>query len=338
MHNQTLRAASLGAGWAAVLCGLGFALGPAADAALAPYSQSSDRGSISLELHRGGFLPFEATVLPTPKQCRGHLDLELAWDQARNRVRVRLTGKQALVRKPSVDREAGVDFLPNPWFAEPEDIDGGHYQLWIVGAAGPRWEFWYDGETLELLGGGPDFEAPTGAIPRSYPTFHLITSPTFDPKPSGNVRLDWSFAYDSAHRGDQPEFAHHTLAFVAPDLCHVDPWRVDKTTLRPWVSDAYPRAEARPWSDYVRGGLLFNVVLVPDDDHGWGQQVTPPLSLVSTYSGATVLGGGVPRDWSLDLDAAFAGLAPPIQRWAGAERCQQEFAGFHTGDDVCEPE
>lgn len=280
-------------------------------------------------------MPFEATILATPNHCGGRLDLDLDWDQGKNRVRVRLSGDQALTPTPSVERQTGVDFQPNPWFAEAEDIVDGRYQLWIIGAAGPMWTFWYDAQTLALLGGGPDFVAPAGAIALSYPTFHLITSPIFEPNHKGRVRLDWSFPYDSAHRGDRPELSHHTLAFVPPDLCHVDPWRIDKTTLRPWVSAAHPRAEARPWSDYVRGGLLFDVVVVP----GAGDPNDPaPLSLVHTYSGATTVGGGVPRDWSLDLDAAFAGLAPPITRWIGAGRCQTEFAGFHTGPNTCEPD
>lgn len=335
MDTPNFRHASRGAGWALAVCGLGLAVGSAADAApTAPFTQAADRGSLRLPLHRGGFVPFEATILATPDDCSGPLDLALDWDQAKNQVRVRLRGERALTRAPSVDRQLGVDYQPNPWFAEPEDIDGGRYQLWIVGAGGPMWEFWYDPETLALIGAGPDFSPPVGAIALRYPTFHVITSPVFEPSASGRVRLDWSFPYDSAHRGDRPEYAHHTLAFVPPDLCHLDPWRVDQTTLRPFVSPAYARDEARHWSDYTRGGLLFEIVVVPDD---LDPADPPPLSLVATHSGATVAGSGVPEGWALDLDAAFAGLAPPIVPWVGRDRCQAEFAGFHVGANVCEP-
>ena len=325
-----------GAGWSAILCGLGFAAAPWVDAKPGGHSVDptlSERGALHVQLHRGGFVPLETSVIATPNDCAAHLDLDLAWDQNKDRVRVRLRGRRALPRLPDVDRTADVDFSPNPQFPEPEDIQAGRYQLWISGAAGPMAAFYYDPTTYELLGGGPDFSAPNDAISLEFPTTYMIASPFFQPNWRGDVYLDWSFPYSSPARGDRPEFAYHLYAFVPPSLCNVDPYRIDQTSLRPWISEPVPRADAKPWSAYLSGGLIFNVSVEPN-----AYFTEPPLTTsIASYSGATTLGGGVPRDWKLDIDAALAGLAPPIIQWSGAGQCEQHFDGFHVGPNTCEP-
>lgn len=326
-----------GAGWSAILCGLGFAALPWAEAK--PGGQTvapslSERGALSLMLHRGAYTPFETSVIATPNNCAARLELDLAWDQDRDKVRVRLRGKKALPLAPHVERSEGVDFSPNPQFPEPEDIYAGRHQLWISGAAGPITAFYYDATTHELLGGGPDFSPPEDAISLEFPTTYMFSSPFFQPSSKGDVNLDWSFPYSSPHRGDRPEFSYHLYAFVPPDLCNIDPYRIDKTSLRPWISEPLPREDAKPWSDYLSGGLLFHVSVEP------GAYFTEPprTTSIASYSGATTLGGGVPRDWKLDLDAALAGLAPPIIQWTGAGQCEQHFDGFHLEPGSCEPE
>jgi hypothetical protein len=292
-----------------------------------------EKGSIDLQLYRGAVVPFEITVIATPNECNSHLDLNISWDESKNEVRLRMRGKNALEQYPSIDRTLGENYLPNPHFPEPEDFDDGRYQLWIVGAAGPVMPFYYDIETLDLLGGAPDFETPpVPAIPVPFPTLYMFSTPTFQPKKNGDVKVDWTFPYDSPHRGDRPEYSYHVVTFPPPNLCGANPFRLDLSTLRPWISDPLPREDARPWSDYLRGGLLFDVTVEPSEYY-----VEPPITtLVATYSGGTAVGGGVPRDWQLDIDAAFAGLAPPIRRWEGAGKCEDTFQGFHFGPNFCE--
>lgn len=335
MHSFHVSNYLRGAGWAVAVCGLAVAVGPLAGAA--PNARQSQgllqKGKLHVDLHRGAVVPLEATVIKTPNNCAGSLGLDIEWDEAKDRVTVKLRGSEVLTPYPDVNRSKGVDFITNPHFPEPVDIVDGRYQLWIIGAAGPKTPFYYDTSTYELLGGGDDFVAPAGAIALEFPTFYLFTSPFFQPNNGGRVKFDWSFSYASPGRGDRPELSYHTLAFVPPDLCHIDQFRIDKTSLRPWISDPAPITKARPWSDYLHGGLMFNVSVEPDEYF-----VEPPLvSLTGSYSGATVLGGGVPRDWQLDFDAALAGLAPPIVQWAGANECLVEFQGFHDGQNICEP-
>lgn len=323
-----------GAGWAAAIGVATFLASPSAMAAPdSPWGKGTvEKGAFDIDLHRGAVVPFEITVMATPNDCQSHLDLKIEWDKDKNEVRVRLRGKNALEPFPDVDRQLGVNYLPNPHFPEPEDYEDGRYQLWIVGAAGPVMPFYYDLNTLELLGGAPDFETPpANAIPVPFPTLYMFATPTFQPKANGDVKVDWTFPYDSPHRGDRPEFSYHAVTFPPPNLCEANPFRLDQSTLRPWISDPFPREDARPWSDYLRGGLLFDVTIEPAEYY-----VEPPITtLAATYSGATAVGGSIPRDWHLDIEAAFAGLAPPIIRWAGADKCEDEFEGFHFGQNFC---
>ncbi|MBC7170887.1 MAG: hypothetical protein H5U40_00580, partial [Polyangiaceae bacterium] len=57
---------------------------------------SVDRGYMRTELYRGASVPDEIVVAATPGDCKNNLKLEIAWDEAQNNVRVRLTGRNAL--------------------------------------------------------------------------------------------------------------------------------------------------------------------------------------------------------------------------------------------------
>ena len=91
-------------------------------------------GGLVLGLHRGGVVPPELTVMPTRNDCQSHLDLRLEWDEADDVVTLELTGDDALDPHPDVDRTEGIDYFPNPFYPEPEDISDGRYQLWLVSA------------------------------------------------------------------------------------------------------------------------------------------------------------------------------------------------------------
>ena len=297
---------------------------------LGPYGKgNAQEGELHVELYRGAAVPFELMVIATPNDCRSHLELDIKWSEKANKVKVHLHGKDALERYPDVDRTQGVDFFPNPFFPEPEDIVDGRYQLWLVSASGPLLTFYYSGSNLDLLGSELDFESPPpGSIPVEFPSLYLFSTPLFQPNHKGDVNLKWEFAYDGATRGDRPEFAHHIVTFPPPNLCLADPHRLDLSTLRPYISAPFPADEARPWSDYLRGGLLFDVTVEPAEYY-----MEPPLTtLAATYSGGTAVGGAIPNGWSLDIDAAFMNVAPPIKRWSGAGTCQNVHEGIHTQD------
>ena len=306
----------------------------------APYGTGDlDKGEFKVELYRGVAMPFEITVIETPNNCEGEIDLTVNWDRDANNVHVKLRSDvNTLEPYPDVDRDLGVDFFPNPFFPDQEDVVDGRYQLWLISASGPIMNFWYSPTTLDLVGGPtefpPDEPPPVGLIPVPFPTLYMFATPMFQPKNSGKVKVDWDFDYDDAHRGDRPEYSHHYVTFPPPSLCGANPFRLDLSTLRAYITDPMPREDARPWDDYLRGGLLFDVTVEPADYF-----VEPPLTnLTATYSGATAVGGSIPRGWQLDIDAAFAGLAPPIKPFPGRDTCEQWFEPMHTvGFNVCGP-
>lgn len=291
-----------------------------------------DRGRFFTELYRGAAVPFELTVVSTPNDCHGHMDLDVRWNAASNKVRVKLSGEGVLDPFPNVDRTLGEDYTPNPFFPEPEDVVGGRYQLWIIGGGGPITMFFYDPATLDLLGSEYDFEEPPPAIPVFFPTLYMVSSPMFQPDADGDVDESWVFDYDAMGRADRPEYAHHIVTFPPPNLCGADPNRLDLSTLRPYISDPLPASEARPFSDFIRDGMLFDVTIEPPEYH-----TEPPLTtLAATYSGGTSVGGGIPYGWQFDIDAAFMNVAPPIRPWEGANTCENVYPGIHTtGLNVC---
>jgi hypothetical protein len=306
----------------------------------APYGTGTiDKGAFEIELYRGVAVPFELSLIATPNDCQGHVDLKVKWDAEQDQVHVKMrSAPNTLEQFPDIDRTLGVDYLPNQFFPELEDVVDGRYQLWLISAAGPVMNFWYSPETLDLVGGpgefDPDGPPPAGLIPVPFPTLYMFATPMFQPKANGSVKVDWSFPYSGAHRGDRPEYSHHIVTFPPPNLCFANPFRLDLSHLRPYISDPLPIENARPWSDYLRGGLLFDITVEPPEYF-----VEPPLTnLSATYSGATAVGGSVPQTWQLDIESAFAGLAPPIKRFPGADSCEQYFEGFHApGINFCPP-
>ena len=290
------------------------------------------KGEFRTNLYRGAAAPYEITVLETPCNCQGSLELTIKWDEDDDEVKVKLRGDHALERYPDVERTLGVDYFPNPFFPEPEDYEDGRYQLWIVGAAGPITLFFYDPVTLDLMGSEHDFEVPPPAIPVPFPTLRMFSTPMFQPQHDGDVHENWTFAYSGMVRGDRPELSHHLVTFPPPNLCGVNPDRLDLSTLRPYITAPFPASDARPWSDYLRGGLLFDVTAEPGEYY----MEPPRTTLAATYSGATAVAGGIPQGWTFDIDAAFMNVAPPIRPWPAAGSCEQYYTPFHsTGLDVC---
>jgi hypothetical protein len=286
-----------------------------------------EEGSLTLPLHRGGSPPVEQLVAATT-DCDAHLTLRITWSKSENVVNVHLVGKGVLEPFPTVLRQVGVNWLPNPFVTETKDVVNGRYQLWIVGGGGPMVTFYFDRTTLNLKGSELDFATPpANSVTLKFPTSYLIGSPMFQPDAKGDVNLHWTFPYDGAVRGDRPELAHFFTTIPPPNLCLVHPVRLDLSTLRPYFSKPLRAAQARPWSDYLRGGLIFDVTVEPPQYFS----EPPTLTRIGTYSGATVIPGSVPPSWMLDIDAAFMNLAPPIRPWPGrTQGCVNHWEGLHS--------
>src|SRR5262245_59797089 len=157
----------------AIACGaaaLLAAIGSLADAPTGPHSNfSPEKGELFLPLHRGAINPFEITIAKQPDDCRHQPDLTIKWDQEANTVHVNLEGEKVLFPHPTILRTPGVDYTPNQFFPEPQNVINGRYQFWII-TTGPLVTFYYDPATLNLIGSEWDFDTPPAAIPIQLPS------------------------------------------------------------------------------------------------------------------------------------------------------------------------
>ncbi len=291
------------------------------------------RGFMTLPLWRGAAVPDEFLVKATPGNCRRHIQATYIWDESANWVRLRLRGHGVLEALPSIERTEGVDYFPNPFWPEPEDFEDGRYQFWTIAGTDVT-TFYYSAVTLELLGSEWDFEtAPEAAIPVELPTFSALPTPFFQPDENGNVDVTFEYEYDQMLRGDLPEFAHTLGSFIPHTLCKTDPFRYDRTSTRPYAT-TLPASEAKSFREFLRNGLVFDLTIEPPSYHAW-----PPLTtMAGVYSNAAAVAGNVPLGWSVDFEAVFAGLAPPIRRFPTADTCVDYFKPKRDRDfDVCAP-
>jgi hypothetical protein len=259
----------------------------------------------------------------------------MKWSERDDDVSVHLEGHHVLVPHPNVTRTEGVDFFPNPFFPQPQNITNGRYQFWVISAGGPPITLFYDKATAKLLGSQFDFPSqPPNSAAISLPTLFLVPSPFFQPDAQGNLDETFHWKYSAMVRDDFPTLAQHFFTVAPPTLCDINPFRLDLSFLRAFITNARPASEALPFSDYVRNGLLFDITVDPPTYF-----TNPPLTTqFSTYSNTTAIAGSAPRGWGLDIDAAFGNTAPPIRQFVGAGRCQQEFTGVHTHNiNFCAP-
>jgi hypothetical protein len=275
------------------------------------------KGEYVSRLYRGPVVPDELTVLPTPQNCQGYMDAHVSWNQEENWVKLHLTGKNVLVPHPSVDRTEGVNWWPNKFQPEPVDYDNGRYQFWFIILDTPI-EFYYDLATLDLLGSEYEIaEPPLGSITLHLPIGSALGTDFIQPDQNGDVDFTQVFAYDKMVRGDLPSHAHVAATYIPHNLCTAHPFRYELTSTRPWAN-ARPASEGRPFSDYLRAGMFFDLTVEPPEYF-----VFPPLNTgVATYSQNPAVGGEIPPGWSLDIEAVFANLAPPIRPFPGAGSCE----------------
>jgi hypothetical protein len=330
IHGRHLVTATLLAVGALLLGATGLA-----DAPGKPRGQGTwQSGSLTLPLHRGAAVPFETFAPALPSNCEGEMTLDLSWDEEGNWVKLKLKGQHVLVPHPSVTRTEGVNFFPNPFSPEPASFTNGRYQFWLISPA-QMITFYYDPSTLELLGSQFDFTTPpAGAIPLPVPGIKFVSSPFYQPDPAGNVNFEWDFAYDQVVRGDLPGFAQLYGTFPPTNLCFANPYRYDQSNTRPYLSNPQPASAALSFSEYLRNGLIVDSTIEPPAYYTY----PPLLANTSTYSGATVIGGGVPRHYTIDFDAVFMNNAPPIIPWPATGSCSDYYSGQHSPNiNFCGP-
>ncbi|MEZ4439726.1 MAG: hypothetical protein R3B72_11595 [Polyangiaceae bacterium] len=276
-----------------------------------------DEGEYVSRLHRGAVVPDELLVMPTGDNCQSYVDAKVSWNKQENWVKLHLVGDNALTPHPTVERTEGVDYFPNPFMPEPEDFTNGRYQFWFI-ILGEPIDFYYDPLTLDLLGSEHDFNTPpVGVITLHLPVGYAMASNFFQPDQNGDLDYQETFAYDAMVRGDLPQFAHVAATYIPHNLCTAHPFRYEQTTTRPY-SVTRPAAEALTFEDYLRSGMFFDLTIEPPQYASF-----PPRSTnAATFSQNPAVGGGIPNGWSLDIEAVFANLAPPIRPWEGAGACQ----------------
>ncbi|MEZ4447266.1 MAG: hypothetical protein R3B72_49760 [Polyangiaceae bacterium] len=278
-------------------------------------------------LYRGALLPSEFTIFDTPN-CNGGVRATLRWNEEENWVRLRLKGKNVLHPHPSLNRTPGVDYFPNPFFPEPEDIQDGRYQLWIIGQSRLT-TFYYDAQTLDLLGSEYDIPGPPppGTIPIPIPAANLVSTDFFVPDENGDLDFTQEWQYDTMLRGDRNDRAHVVSTFLPHSLCVAHPFRVDLSTTRPYATQALPASEALSFRDYLNGGLMIDLTLEPSQYF-----LDPPIATnIGVYSAMPSVGGQIPPGWSLDFDTVFGNVAPPIRPFPGQSACAPYFEPQHIG-------
>lgn len=273
-------------------------------------SGDNEEGSITLALYRGVAPIWELTVDPTLAPD-GEMTVKFDWDRSKNELEVTLKGKKVLKPYPSVRREEGTTYFPNRFWPEQQNFDHGRYQLWLLSPARPI-TLYYDPETLDLMGSEFDFPTPPSPIALMLPTIAAVPTPFFEPKSNGDVNEHWTIPYDHIARQDNPTaWGNHYVTVPPPNLCFANPFRLDQSVLRPYMSPPVPPAQSLGWDHWIRSGIFVDITFEPPQYY----VVPPKATMVGSFSGATGLGGSVPKGWSLDLNAIFGNQAPAIVPW-----------------------
>jgi hypothetical protein len=304
---------------------------------------SVSEGTSSGDVHKGKMyvpLLWSASLSPetfsvaVPGNCQGTVDLTMKWDEEEDFLKIRLKGKNVLTPHPTVHRTPGVDFFPNAFWPEAEDIIGGRYQLWFISPS-EEFDFYYDGSTLDLLGSEHDFATPpAGSIPVHVPGIKVLGSEFFQPQANGDLDVEFTWSYSGLVRLDRPEFSHMFVSFPPHNLCESNPFRYDLSTTRGYISEPRPASEARPFPAYFKNGIIFQITVEPPSYF-----VEPPRDTqTAVYNNATGIGGLIPRGYTFDIDAFFMNVAPPIKPFPLAGQCVNYFSGVHTQNlNFCGP-
>ncbi len=293
------------------------------DELLAPvWKGNDDRGSLYVPLWRGVASAIEDYV-PAPQdhdcsRMKGTVFVE--WDRRANKVHFTVKFR-GLIPHPEVHRTEGVDWTYNRFHQTPKDFTNAGYRFWTLFGrvnTGHRPTFYYDPQTLQLLGSEYDFPngPPNGGqvIPVEFPIFPIIPSLIFPAAEDGSAFHEWTTPYDHVTaEGGAVSFSPNS--FVPLDLCQAAPLQPDISQLRPYISDWRPPSEGPSWAEILHAGVLFDTTIDPYDADGPGGVFPYPYvySDVSLMSNAPVTQGGIPNNFLLKIPAVIQNVAPVIR-------------------------
>ena len=178
-----------------------------------------DEGSFEMDL-RVGALPREYAI-EEPSLCSddAKMHIKITYSKRRNKVKFEAEFR-GLPYRPSYCYE----YNPTTEFNEyPDCVEDGNYQFWVIGKMFTEETiYWYDAITLDLVGQEWAFPdgPPPGAFPVVVPGVMMMGSPQFEPKPNGNGKFTWEYAYDQMT--DDTGTAGVAAGFVPKNLCFPD--------------------------------------------------------------------------------------------------------------------
>lgn len=219
-----------------------------------------DEGVIEFPLQVGA-LPMELAI-EEQSMCDGSANVRIEYSKSKNYVKLDAKFK-GLPYKPSYCYE----WNPTTDFNKfPDCVDEGAWQMWFIVKNFTRdIIFWYDAETLDLLGSEYDFptRVPTdrAAFQVVIPGVHMIESPLFHPEPDGDGHFQWEFAYDGMV--DYEGTAGVLATFVPTNLCFPDEY------ITYWTNGGMPLDEKLTGDDMLQSvwagyGINVTTSLEPD--------------------------------------------------------------------------
>ena len=280
------------------------------------WSGNDDRGSMIAPLYRGAFPGIEDFVYAPPDHdcSRVRATLRIDWDKAANTVHYLVKGRNFQV-SPSVRRTEGVDYFFDPFHQAAKDVTHGAYRLGtVLGSTTRKGDFYYDPNTLKLLGSEFDFSTPPqGAITVQFPIFSITGSKLFRPDEDGNVLHEFTVPYDRVTVEDG-KFARAWSTFVPLDLCQAAPLQPGISQLRPYASPWQSAQIAPTWKDMLHAGMGFDIQV--DDatppPPQFGDNLPYVFSGISYAGNMTALQGGVPNGHHFLILTAIQNVSPVL--------------------------
>ncbi|HRI65645.1 MAG TPA: hypothetical protein PK156_15465 [Polyangium sp.] len=315
------------------------------DAILGPiWKGDDDHGSLYTPLWRGANAALEDYVYAPPDgDCRNVKGtVRVDWDREQDTVHFMIK-MRGMPNNPTIDRTPNVNYWPNPFHNPPEDFLVTGYRLWSVFSTinTANTTFYYDAQTLHLLGSEHDFPggAPANSFPVGFPVFPLISSGIMQPDANGNIIHEYTISY--AHVTQEGGTTGHAIvSFIPLDLCQGNPADPTAGQLRPYVSPWFAPGTGPSWPQVLHSGLFFDGTIedisipYPNND--------PPYvySGVAFMSNVPALQGGVPNGHHFQIGAAIRNVQPVTQPIDGGNGLGcQPFVSFPrvSGPNLCAP-
>jgi len=260
-----------------------------------------DKGELEIPLLPGGAAPNEVAI-EEPIMCSpdARAKVEIEYDKALNRVRVKADFHRALPYRLSLTRPADVS---TPYNQFPVSVHDGKWQIWFVGdLMTKKSTFYYDPLTLQLIGnehelpGGP----PPGAIAVQAQVMHMLMSPLFEGDPQGNGHFEYELRYDQLL--DPIGSAGVLVGFLPYNLCKPDEYGVYYT------NTPLPPSEAMTFDDVLKSiwsgqGIAIATSLEPDPRPAYlGARDNPMIGWGGAYPAK------VPAGYTVDPVGGFFAL------------------------------